>query len=113
MRLDIILHHPDQPWPSIDPQGWIIERKYNERALEESLANFLNERKVSLEWIDTLTTPNWDSTYKASFGSMTAGAMFASWVAHDLLHMRQLVELHRALTVLKADPYCVDYAGPE
>ena len=33
--------------------------------------------------------------------------------AHDLLHMRQLVELHRALTVLKADPYCVDYAGPE
>jgi hypothetical protein len=37
--------------------------------------------------------------------------MFASWVAHDLLHMRQLVELHWAHTLTLANPHKVDFAG--
>jgi hypothetical protein len=32
-------------------------------------------------------------------------------VAHDLLHMRQLVELHWAYTMTKGDPYRTGYAG--
>jgi hypothetical protein len=37
--------------------------------------------------------------------------MFAAWVAHDLLHVRQLVELHYAYTVERNQPFLVDYAG--
>lgn len=111
VKLDIILHRPDEPWPPIDPEGWVIERKYNERKLEESLKNFLDERKSSLKWLGSLEKPDWNSTYTSPFGLMSAGDMFSSWVTHDHLHMRQLVELHRFLTEFHADPYKMDYAG--
>ena len=40
-RLDIILHRPEAKWPPIDPVGWVSARKYNERDLAQSLAEFL------------------------------------------------------------------------
>jgi hypothetical protein len=110
-RLDIILHYPDQPWSPIDPPGWVIERRYNERDLEQSLSNFMQEREGSLAWLRGLSEPDWQATYKASFGPITAGDMCAAWVAHDLLHLRQLVELHWAHTVRSVKPYGVRYAG--
>ena len=45
VRLDIVLHRPDQPWPPIDPQGWVTERQYNQRELEQSLEDFLQNGK--------------------------------------------------------------------
>lgn len=111
VRLDIILHHPDRPWPPIDPERWVTERQYNQRELEESLGGFLRARKESLEWLGGLSSPNWEAVYKAPFGQITAGAVFASWVAHDLLHMRQLLGLHWAYVGLLVNPYRVDYAG--
>ena len=111
VRLDIILNHPQKPWPGIDPEGWVVERKYNQRDLEDSLKNFLSEREASLEWLGTLGEPDWSVPYQAHFGSIRAGDVFASWVTHDHLHMRQLIELHRALTARRAEPYQLDYAG--
>jgi hypothetical protein len=111
VRLDIILYHPDQPWPPIDPAGWVVEREYNQRELGESLDSFLQARKKSLVWLKGLSSPNWETAYEASFGEITAGDMFAAWVAHDLLHMRQLVELHWAYTGVLVGPHKVDYAG--
>jgi hypothetical protein len=111
-HLDIVLHHPDQSWPSIDPEGWVTERQYNQREIRESLGDFLNARKESLVWLRGLSSPNWEATYDAPFGQITAGDLFASWVAHDLLQIRQLVELHWAYTTLLVSPHKVDYAGP-
>lgn len=111
VRLDIILHKPDQPWPPIDPVGWIVERQYNQRQLQESLDNFLRERQASIRWLSELTSPDWEATYAAPFGKIKAGDMFSAWVAHDLLHMRQLVELHWAYTMNLSKPYRLDYAG--
>jgi len=42
---------------------------------------------------------------------MKAGEMFASWVAHDNLHIRQLVELRRNLIERMTQPYDIGYAG--
>jgi len=111
VRLDIILHDPQRPWPRIDPQGWVQARNYNERDLAESLANFLTEREKSLGWLGNLQDPDWDAVCETPFGSMRAGDMFVSWVTHDHLHMRQLVELHRALTIRAAGQYRLEYAG--
>lgn len=111
-RLDIILHHPGRPWSRIDPEGWVLARNYNGRDLKESLDNFLGERQASLQWLKTLSDPNWGAVYAAPFGPITAGDMFAAWAAHDLLHLRQLVELHFAYTLYLARPHWVDYAGP-
>jgi hypothetical protein len=110
-HLDVILHHPAQPWPRIDPQGWVTGRQYNQRQVGASLDNFLRERETSLAWLKGLTSPNWEATFDAPFGQITAGDMLASWVAHDLLHTRQLVELQWAYVSFLAAPHKVDYAG--
>jgi hypothetical protein len=110
-HLDLILHHPDQPWPSIDPQGWITERGYNQREPKDSLAGYLRSRAESLGWLRGLSAPSWEAVYKAPFGEIAAGDVLAAWVAHDLLHTRQLVELHWAYTTLQVQPYRVLYAG--
>jgi hypothetical protein len=107
-RLDCMLHHPDRPWQSIDPKGRVAERGYNERDLEESVGNFLRVREDSLAWLRGLLAPDWQA---APFERMTAGDMFASWVAHDLLHIRQLVELQWAYLVHTVRPHKVDFAG--
>lgn len=109
--LDLALHRPDEPRPRIDPQAWVTERRYNERGLGESLQGFLAAREASLAWLRELSAPDWEAVYEAPFGPIRAGDVFASWMAHDLLHMRQLVELHWAYTTHRLRPYKVDYAG--
>jgi hypothetical protein len=111
VMLDLALHRPDQPRPRIDPQAWVTEREYNERDLEASLRGFLAAREESLTWLRGLSSPDWQVVYEAPFGPIKAGDIFASWVAHDLLHIRQFVGLHWAYTTYRLHPYKVDYAG--
>jgi hypothetical protein len=111
LHLDWLLYHNTDPWHSIDPQGWVTQRKYNERDLQESLANFSREREQSLAWLKGLPNPNWQIEVDAPFGKFRAGDLFSAWVAHDLLHLRQLVELRWAYTVQAVTPYQVRYAG--
>lgn len=111
-RLDLILHRPADMWPPIDPPGWVVERRYNERALDKSLADFLAERENSLIWLRSLVQPNWDkqSTHPAGF-VLSAGDMLAAWLAHDFLHIRQLNELHYLYHRQQVEPRTVIYAG--
>lgn len=111
VRLDYILHRPGESWPQIDPQGWVTQRHYNEQDLAESLRDFLAEREWSIQWLQNLDAINWGASEEKAFGRIQAGDMFAAWVAHDLLHMRQLVELHWAYTNQQLEPYTTQYAG--
>jgi hypothetical protein len=112
VRLDIILHRPEEPFPPISPQLWVTERAYNMRDLETSMNNFLAERDNSLSWLNGLESTNWEASVSAPWGGeLKAGDMFAAWVAHDVLHLRQLVELHYELVKADAHPYDVGYAG--
>jgi hypothetical protein len=111
LRLDYCLNHPGEAWPRIDPKGWVTQRDYNSRDLEHSLGSFLEERQRSLVWLATLGEPDWNAVQTAPFGEIRTGDMLAAWVAHDLLHLRQLVELHRAYTLQDVSPYDVGYAG--
>ena len=110
-HLDHILHTTNLPWPEIDPQGWVTQQQYNQRPLDESLANFESERKASIAWLKTLSEPNWKSSVEFSWGNLSAGDMLASWVAHDLLHLRQLIELRYQLSAKFSQPFSVTYAG--
>jgi hypothetical protein len=112
VRLDIILHTPDAPWPPIRPMEWVTERRYNERDLEASLENFLAERRASLAWLDGLDAPDWDTGVQSPWDFIIrAGDMFTSWVVHDQWHIEQLVRLRRAYTIAQVAPYSVEYAG--
>ncbi len=111
-RIDYTLHRPGDAWPPIDPAGWVTARRYNERNLDASLAAFMAERQRSLDWLHSLTAPDWETKALAPWGEpFAAGNLLAAWVAHDLLHLRQLVELHYAWTTATLAPYRCDYAG--
>jgi len=110
-HLDFILHRQNEKYHEIDPQDWIASRKYNEQNFDEVHEKFFDERWKSLEWLKGISNANWDSTYTSEYGSMSAGEMFASWVAHDNLHIRQLVELRRDRIEFISQPYGVGYAG--
>jgi hypothetical protein len=110
-RLDGMLHRPDEPWSPIDPAGWVIERSYNSRALAQSLDGYLAERRRSIEWLADLGEPDLERVAPTPWGSMPIGNMFAAWVAHDLLHMRQLVELKWAYAARFFGAFDPQYAG--
>jgi hypothetical protein len=110
-RLQMMLHHPGETWRPIDPERWVTERSYNDRDLEPSLDAFGTARNESLAWLRGLSSPDWEATYEASFGQISAGDIMAAWVAHDLLHLRQLVELHWKYLETQAQPFGVEYAG--
>jgi hypothetical protein len=111
-RIDYFLHRPGEDAPPIHPQKWVKERRYNERELGESLARFQTEREASLKWLHGLPSPNWDAEYRHPvFGVIRAGDLLGAWVAHDMLHIRQLNELHYAYLVRSIAPYKVEYAG--
>ena len=110
-HLDFILHRQDEEYHVIDPQAWIMERRYNEQDLRAMQEKFFEERQKSLEWLNGLANADWDITYSSQYGSVTAGEMFSCWVAHDILHIRQLVELRRARIEKITQPYPLEYAG--
>ena len=110
-HLDFILHRQQEEWHPIAPQAWVKLRKYNEQDFGKMKAKFFRERAKSLTWLKGLKNVDWDTTYKSKFGSMRAGDMFAAWVAHDNLHIRQLVELRRWHIERISKPYKIRYAG--
>lgn len=110
-RLDVMLHRPHEPFAPNDPQAYVTERRYNERDLGVMFDQFLTERARSLEWLRGLAEADWEAVYATPWGSLKAGDMFASWVAHDNLHQRQLIELRRARLERLTAPYDLAYAG--
>lgn len=111
-RVELVLADPAQPWPPIDPRGWVNTRGYNEREPDASLNNFLAEREKSLTWLGTLSEPNWQNSNEGPNGTLTAGDLLASWLAHDFLHIRQLARLHWQYVGAIAEPYQTAYGGP-
>jgi hypothetical protein len=111
-RLDLTLHHPDRDWPGIDPQGWVEQRRYTERDFTESIERFQEERRRSLDWLGGLESPDWDRAHENPvLGRLSAGDLMRSWLAHDLLHIRQLARLHfDYLEILTGADYSPDYA---
>ena len=110
-RLDAILSRPGVDWEPIDPSGWVTSRRYNEQDFRDIKERFFAERGKSLDWLKGLENANWDAAHSASFGRVTAGDMFASWVAHDNLAIRQLTELRRSRLERICEPWNIEYAG--
>ena len=84
-RIELVLADPRQAWPPIDPRGWVTARGYNERELDTSLNHFLAEREKSLTWLSQLSEPNWENSNEGPNGTLRAGDLLASWLAHDFL----------------------------
>jgi hypothetical protein len=93
-RVRNILVNPELPLNSIDPVGWVKSRKYIERDYNTELKEFLHERDNSIKWLEHLENPKWDNFYKhPKLGDLSAKMIFANWLAHDYLHIRQILKL--------------------
>lgn len=102
------------------PQLWGEFRHEEYVSVEDccqALEGFLTEREASIAWLKALKSPDWDTASQAPFGPagdvlvFSAGDVLASWVAHDFLHMRQMIELLYAWNEKQVSPYSVQYAG--
>ena len=93
-RVQHVLTSPDKEAKSIDPQGWVSERRYMEQDFDTVLSRFLDERQRSIDWLQSLDNPQWNNTYNhPKLGGLTAKMFFTNWLAHDYLHIRQIVKL--------------------
>ena len=93
-RLNHVIENRTEPLPLTDPPGWVHERKYIQKNYSEMLDNFLNERELSVKWLETLSDGSWNNTYNhPKVGLITARMFLVNWLAHDYLHMRQIMKL--------------------
>lgn len=93
-RVKHIFESPLEPMPSIYPLEWVNQRKYLMQDYQDTLDKFIAERSESVRWLDSLHDPNWENVYHhESFGEMTAQLFLSNWVAHDYLHIRQILKL--------------------
>jgi len=110
--VNYMLNHPDEPFPPIDPAGWVTSRNYNERDWQGSLESWTQERQTSLLWLESLQDADWTIARPAPWGGeMRAGDFLAAWPAHDYLHIRQINELRYAWHKEHVQPFDVAYAG--
>ncbi len=111
-RVRLTLEAPGNPWPSIDPEGAATEREYNKRGLVESLERFASARAESILWLRSLDDPDWSKTHThPKWGEFRAGDIFASWCAHDALHLRQIAKRLYELTQRDGTGFRTAYAG--
>lgn len=95
--------------PDLRPSQFDPAHRFD--SLMTAVQAFLDERQRSLAWLYNTDTLDWQATATLHFGPITVGDLMAAWLAHDILHMRQLVELNYAYTRQRLLPYRVAYAG--
>lgn len=93
-RLKHVLMNPELSLPPINPQGWVAERKYIEQDYKHILTLFLQERNESVKWLGSLENSEWDRAHAhPKFGPMNGKLFLSNWLAHDYLHIRQIITL--------------------
>ncbi|MCB9184115.1 MAG: DinB family protein [Flavobacteriales bacterium] len=110
-RVNHILSTPEAPMPAINPVEWVTSRRYAEQDLSAVLKDFLAERRASVAWLRGLNDAPWTQAYQhPKVGPVRAQLILVNWVAHDLLHIRQINALRYGwLQSVSTEP--LDYAG--
>lgn len=94
-RIRHTLQSPNTLPPPIDPIGWVTGRNYMEQDYGQMVEKFLNERTASVNWLNSLSEPNWRSSCRhPELGTLSAEHFLANWLAHDLLHFRQIISVN-------------------
>lgn len=93
-RVQWVLEKPHQIPPPFNPLNWMIEHQYMQQDYETMLHKFVAEREQSLIWLKSLKNVNWDSSFEhPKLGTMTAKLFLTNWLAHDYLHIKQILRL--------------------
>jgi len=110
-RIRSVLEDPSQPLPPSDPEEWVKSRQYIQRNFATKLDAFVSEREASFIWLKSLTDPTWENAYQhPKVGPLTAQLFLTNWLAHDYLHIRQIIRL-KYQYLLANSAVRMDYAG--
>lgn len=110
-RTKSVLENPEKPLLMFDPELWVTERNYSDQEFDFVVTRFLNERQKSISWLQSLQNPEWNNAYKhPKMGPTTAIFFLSNWVAHDYLHIRQILNL-KYQYILQTTGNKLDYAG--
>ena len=91
-----ILENPDKLIPAIDPLSWLTEHSYVSQDYNDKIQEFEQERNISIALLGQLesTDKRWNNTYDHShFGIINSEYYLKNWLAHDLLHIKQITRL--------------------
>lgn len=112
LRLRLLLENPYKEWPDIDPERSVVDGRFNSRDLQASLHRFTRERAKSVEWLRTLPQVDWNVTHEhPKMGPLKAGDLLCSWLAHDLIHIRQINTLHYEYQANTSPEFSAAYGG--
>ncbi len=93
-RLRMVLETPGVQFPGINPTGWVVERNYAGQDYDTVVREFLQARDESIDWLTGLRDPIWENaTIHPRLGPMSGHFILANWLAHDHLHIRQIIRL--------------------
>ncbi len=106
-----VLETPNETPPPIDPVGWVMKHNYIKQNYSIMLSKFLSERAESIIWLQSLKNVNWDSAFEhPKLGILSAKHFLTNWLAHDYLHMKQILKLKYDYLKQQAGEN-LDYAG--
>jgi hypothetical protein len=97
----------------IRPTEWVVERRYREADPRQTLADFQGRRAATLELLRGVKGEALWAVGRPASGTfeLTGEDVVAAWVAHDLLHLRQLTGTLARLWASAHAHLHVDYAG--
>lgn len=100
------------PFIPIDPVGWVSAHNYMKQDYQQKVTVWVAEREKSLSWLKSLGQPDWNSAFiHDQLGPMTAGKILANWLAHDYMHIRQILRIKHAY-LAETSGQDLSYAGP-
>lgn len=93
-RTQWVLEKPNEIPPPFNPLAWVKDHRYLEQDYHQMLGKFLAERQQSLKWLKALKNPQWDNSFEhPKLGTLKATYFLNNWLAHDYLHIRQILTL--------------------
>ena len=94
------INQQGNPMPVTNSVIWSESRDYLSQSLSRNLQRFMIERETSVHWLKSITTDLWNTPFEhPEQGSLTAKYFLTEWLAHDFIHLRQIIKLkHDYLT---------------
>lgn len=110
-RIRQIFDHPELPPPSVKPLELVVAHKYAEQEFDLQLTRFIDERTDSIKYLEGVANNNWSAHSTASgFEERTAFFYLTNWLAHDILHIKQIIRLQYDYLSFATD-IPLEYAG--
>jgi hypothetical protein len=111
VRTKSVLENPANALTKFNPVLWVTQRDYASQDYDIMLSRFLKERHESITWLKSLQNPKWENAFDhPKMGPLSAAFFLSNWVAHDYLHIRQILNLKYQYE-LQTSGNKLDYAG--